>query len=74
MLDYRKSDRCIIDSDKFTAVVWERIKHTVPLDRQNEIAVGINERFRFLRYDKGDFFDLHRDGTYKRGPEKGPAR
>jgi prolyl 4-hydroxylase len=70
--DYRKSDRCIVDSDALAAELWERIKHVVPLERNGEIAVGLNERFRFLRYDPGDFFERHRDGTYMRGLEKGP--
>lgn len=36
--------------------------------------MGLNERFRFLRYDAGDFFSSHRDGTYVRDMEKGEDR
>lgn len=72
--DYRKSDRCIIDSDQFAATLWARIRHAVPQTRHGQVAVGINERLRFLRYDPGDFFLSHRDGTYVRGEEKGPSR
>lgn len=74
MPDYRKGDRCIIDSDTLAAALWTRIQHVVPLTRGVETAVGLNERFRFLRYDAGDFFSSHRDGTYVRDMEKGPAR
>ena len=28
--------------------------------------LGLNERFRFLRYDKGMYFKPHYDGTYTR--------
>ena len=72
--DYRKSDRCIVDSDILAEEIWQRIKHLVPLQRNGEIAIGLNERFRFLRYDPGDFFEQHRDGTYVRGNEKGAER
>ena len=30
--------------------------------------VGLNERLRFLKYDKGEFFKPHWDGSYKREP------
>ncbi len=72
--DYRKSDRCIIDSDRFAEILWNRIKHYIPLARRGQVAVGLNDRFRFLRYNPGDFFEAHRDGTYLRGMEKGPER
>ena len=72
--DYRKGARCIIDSDKFASAIWDRIVHTIPMERRDEVAVCINERFRFLRYDVGDFFASHRDGTYVRGTEKGQLR
>lgn len=72
--DYRKSDRCIIDSDGFAATLWGRIQHTVPLARRGQVAVGLNERLRFLRYDPGDFFCSHRDGTYVRRMERGADR
>jgi hypothetical protein len=72
MEDYRKSDRCIVDSDELAAQLWERIQPFAPAVYRSRRAVGINERFRFLRYNPGDFFDRHRDGTYVRGLEKGP--
>lgn len=70
--DYRKSDRCIIDSNELAAQLWDRIQTYVPQVHRSRKAVGINERFRFLRYNPGDFFDRHRDGSYARGLEKGP--
>lgn len=74
ILDYRKSDRCIIDSDRFAENLWGRIRHAVPSNRRGQVAVGINERLRFLRYESGDFFVSHRDGTFVRGVERGPSR
>lgn len=34
---------------------------------------GINGRFRCLRYEKGDFFKRHRDGSYTERDERGAA-
>jgi prolyl 4-hydroxylase len=60
----RKSYRCIIDSDAFAAHLWDRVKHMVPPKWKGATCVGLNERFRILRYDPGDEFKPHRDGTY----------
>lgn len=70
--DYRKSDRCIIDSNELAAQLWDRIQSFVPAIYRYRAAIGVNERFRFLRYNPGDFFERHRDGSYVRGLEKGP--
>lgn len=37
-------------------------------------AVGLNERMRILRYDKGTYFAPHYDGTYVRNMEAGLDR
>merc|ERR1712167_506479 len=34
--------------------------------RQRWRAVGLNERFRFLKYEQGDYFAPHFDGCYMR--------
>ena len=74
MTDYRNSDRCIIDDLSAADELWRRIQHAVPMTRRGERAIGINERLRFLRYDVGGFFEMHRDGSYTRGNELGPER
>ena len=35
-------------------------------------AVGLNERLRFLRYHPGQYFEKHKDNSYKRGADFGP--
>lgn len=42
--------------------------------RKSVRAVGLNERLRFLRYDGGNYFAPHMDGSYLRRDEAGPAR
>ncbi|KAJ3005147.1 UNVERIFIED_CONTAM: hypothetical protein HDU68_004732 [Siphonaria sp. JEL0065] len=75
---YRKSGRCIIDSNPLSEILWERIKqvipHTVPAySESGEIllgmaheAVSVNERLRILKYLPGDKFLPHFDGCYIR--------
>ena len=31
---------------------------------------GLNHRMRFLRYDPGDFFEMHSDGSYVAGQDE----
>ena len=60
----RKSHRCIVDSKAFVDRLWERVKHMVPPIWKGAVCVGLNERLRILRYDPGDEFKPHRDGSY----------
>jgi Rps23 Pro-64 3,4-dihydroxylase Tpa1-like proline 4-hydroxylase len=76
--DTRKSERCMVDDENLAKDLWQRIQHVVPKTltktygpTDNQIvkeyeAVGLNERLRFLRYKKGDYFVQHMDGTYER--------
>lgn len=65
--EVRKSDRFMIDSPKLAKYVWDRIKSVTTLpDRSGMSAAEINERLRFLRYDKGGNFQIHCDGKYTR--------
>jgi len=71
--DYRRSDRCLVDSFEYADDLWRRVKEHIPATFGNpygphikRTVVGINERFRFLRYNPGDFFKAHWDGCYRR--------
>jgi hypothetical protein len=66
--DVRNNDRVMIDSAELATELWERLKPFVPERSQFWLPVGLNERFRFYRYDPGQQFDWHFDGTYERSP------
>jgi len=48
-------------------IIWDRCKHLVT-DEKNIFAgkkpLGLNARFRFYRYNAGDFFKTHTDGSW----------
>lgn len=67
----RSGERCIIESsalaDKLWPLVEQHLPHRdiVPGKRyKNWTAVGINPKFRVLKYSSGDRFELHQDGSY----------
>lgn len=66
--DIRNNDRVMIDDARIAQSVWERLRPFVPDRVQFWRPVGLNERWRFYRYDPGQQFDWHFDGAYERSP------
>ncbi|UJR30379.1 hypothetical protein I4U23_017914 [Adineta vaga] len=66
MTDVRNNDRCIIDDENMAQQLFERIKSYLPETWNDYKLVGLNERLRFLRYDPGQKFETHMDGSYQR--------
>lgn len=66
--DIRNNDRVMIDDPRIAEVVWDRLKVFFPARVQFWLPVGLNERWRFYRYDPGQQFDWHFDGAYERSP------
>lgn len=62
----RNNERVILDDEKRAANLWRRIAEYVPATIDNWTAIGLNERLRFYRYDPGQRFAPHRDGSYMR--------
>ena len=69
----RNNDRVMIDDPALAARLWERLEPFIPQRRGNWQATGLNERFRFYRYDPGQQFDWHFDGHYERSPTEQSA-
>ena len=65
-LAVRNGDRCIVDSPHFADALFARLRHALPATFAGRGLVGLNERLRFLRYDRGGYFRPHRDGPYDR--------
>ncbi|HEU4408130.1 MAG TPA: 2OG-Fe(II) oxygenase [Polyangiaceae bacterium] len=66
MPELRNNTRVMVDDLARAAELWRRVEHAVPRARGASRAVGLNERFRFYRYDVGQRFGWHRDGAFDR--------
>ncbi len=64
--DVRNNDRVMIDDWELARTLWGRARPLVPPRRGRWLAVGLNERFRFYRYDPGQRFVWHMDGAFHR--------
>lgn len=64
----RNNDRVMIDDPALAAGLWERLRPLAPERLGGWVAAGLNERFRFYRYDPGQRFHWHYDGRFDRSP------
>jgi predicted 2-oxoglutarate/Fe(II)-dependent dioxygenase YbiX len=64
--DVRDNARLIFDDTDLAARLWQRAEPFLPRCLRNWQAVGFNERFRFYRYDSGQKFAPHWDGSFHR--------
>jgi prolyl 4-hydroxylase len=58
--------RAAIENKPLADALWKRIEKHTPKEIDNNIAIGINERLRFYRYEEGQYFGAHTDGYYQR--------
>jgi predicted 2-oxoglutarate/Fe(II)-dependent dioxygenase YbiX len=66
--DIRDNDRAAFVDEPLAAELWRRISAHVPRELEGGTAVGLDEHFRFYRYDVGQRFKRHIDGTVERLP------
>jgi predicted 2-oxoglutarate/Fe(II)-dependent dioxygenase YbiX len=64
--EVRNNTRFILDDTELARSLWQRIAPFVPTRVEDRIALGLNERFRFYRYDVGQTFAPHYDGSFRR--------
>ena len=65
--DIRDNARLILDDASLADALWQRAQPFVPPTIEVWHARGLNERFRFYRYDVGQKFRPHFDGYFERG-------
>jgi hypothetical protein len=66
--DIRNNDRVILDDRALAREMWERLLPHFPEVTTSWRPMGLNERWRFYRYDPGQQFDWHFDGAFERSP------
>jgi hypothetical protein len=64
--DTRNNARVILDDPELANMLWGRVREQVPGEIGGWHAIGLNERFRFYRYDPGQRFAIHADERYRR--------
>ena len=66
MKDLRNNERVFLQNEELAALLWERASDFVPTEYDGRSAVGVNELFRFYRYDPGQQFNWHQDFPFER--------
>ena len=64
--DIRNNSRIMKDDPQLAEQLWRRVQEWVPAEWRGRRAVGLNERFRFYRYEPGERFAPHYDGAFER--------
>ena len=64
--DVRNNERVMLDDEERACQLWQRASQFVPHTIEEWQVVGVNERLRFYRYDEGQQFDWHYDGSFER--------
>ena len=66
MEDFRNNDRLFWEDEDLAEQIWNEIEEFVPCDLGEYQAIGLNELFRFYRYDVDQQFNWHYDAPYQR--------
>ena len=64
--EIRNNDRLIADDAHLAQQLWKRIAPFVPSPLFGREAIGLNERLRYYRYEPGQTFKPHQDGSFRR--------
>lgn len=62
----RSNSRALLDDVATSDELWGRVQPWVPSPFRGREAIGLNERFRYYRYDVGQAFAAHFDQAYVR--------
>jgi len=62
----RNNSRAFYNSEELAEKLWQRVQPYVPARLGEASPVGLNELFRFYRYERGHRFKGHYDESYVR--------
>ena len=62
----RNNERVLLHNEEIAQRLWKRAEMFAPHECEGRLAIGLNELFRFYRYDPGQQFNWHQDGSYVR--------
>ena len=64
--DIRNNSRAFYNSEELAQALWEKLQPFVPAQLGGNVPIGLNELFRFYRYQRGHQFKGHYDESYVR--------
>jgi predicted 2-oxoglutarate/Fe(II)-dependent dioxygenase YbiX len=64
----RNNSRVFYSDEELAQRLWQRAKPFIPAQFGRSQALGLNELFRFYRYERGQQFRGHFDQSYVRSP------
>ncbi|MFB9077776.1 2OG-Fe(II) oxygenase [Flavobacterium procerum] len=62
----RNNERIMYQDDEYAYLLWQKLEPYVKPEVGNSRAIGLNEMFRFYKYNPSQRFKMHLDGSYKR--------
>ena len=62
----RDNDRVEFTDPELATALWRRCQPFVPPELEGGTAIGLDNNFRFYRYDVGQRFKRHKDGIVER--------
>jgi predicted 2-oxoglutarate/Fe(II)-dependent dioxygenase YbiX len=68
--EVRNNSRVIHDDPALAQKLFERVRPGLPEQLSGLHLKGANERFRFYRYEPGQYFKPHYDGAFRRSPSE----
>lgn len=70
IMDVRSNRRLLYKDEILASRLWKRVKDNIPEKIGNSKAMGLNELFRFYKYEPGEQFKRHTDESYIRNEEE----
>ena len=68
--DVRNNNRAFYKNEELAQQLWAKIQPFAPAHLGNSEAIGLNELFRFYRYQRGHRFKGHFDESYIRNAQE----
>ncbi len=68
--EIRNNSRVTVDDEPMASLLFERLRARLPSTLMGMKVTGANPRLRYYRYHPGEYFALHHDGSYVKGPRE----
>lgn len=66
MKNIRNNYRILYKDEHLAQKYWKTLQHSCPKELDDYEAIGLNEQFRFYKYDPAQRFKKHMDGRFRR--------